>query len=223
MKTTMMMLLAAALAAGSALAQQDESPRSKGKACGDENRGKQAWGQKDWRGDRPGGPLSPEMMAQMRADHRVLRELGDAARAETDEAKKAERVAQLRAKLGEIADRMQAQREQRLAQAEERLAGLKGKIEYSKTNRDALIEEQIQRILSGERPPRPAAFDRYPQAKGGHGPGMGPGPCGGMSPPPPPYDEDVGAPPPGAESDEMAPLPDEDRPGDMPAPPPPGE
>lgn len=222
MKTTMMMLLAAALAAGSALAQQGEGPQTKGKACGGEGWGKQAWGQKDWHGDRPGGPLSPEMMAQRRADHHAIRELGDAARAETDEAKKAELVTRLRAKLGEIADRIQTQREQRLAQAEERLAGLKEKIEDSKANRDARIEEQIQRILSGERPPRPAAFDRYPQAKGGHGPGVGHSPCGSMPPPPPPGDEDIGAPPPAGDGG-LAPLPEEEMPGDMPAPPPPEE
>ena len=204
MKTTTIALLAAVLAAGGVLAQEGEDSRPQGKTCGTQERCKQAWGRKGPQKDRPGGPMSPEMMAQMRADHRAIRALGEAACAETDEARKAELVAQLRAKLGEISDRMQAHREQRLAQSEERLADLKEKIENAKTNRDALIEEQIQRILSGERPPRPAAFDRDPQAKGGHGPAMGPGPCGGMPPPgeevpPPPPMDDEDFPPPPAE------------------------
>lgn len=144
---------------------------------------------------RPGGPMSDEMKEQMRAEHRAIRELGEAARAENDEAQKAGLVEQLRAKLGDVADRMQAHQEQRLAQAEERLADLKSKIEHSKANREQLIEEQVQRILSGERPPRPAAFDRFPHAKGGRSPGMGPGPCRGMPPPEEEMLDDMDVPP----------------------------
>ena len=171
MKKTLMILAVAALAAGAACAQPGDG------------RGKM-------RGERPGGPMSPEMREQMRAEHRAIRELGNAARAETDEAKQAELVAQLRAKLGEVADRMQAHQEERLAQAEERLSGLKERVADGKANRDARIEEQIQRILSGERPPVPDAFKQRPYAKGaknawrGPGDGLGLGPCG--DPPPPP-------------------------------------
>ena len=230
MKKTMMMIAIAALAAGSAFAEEgnDEGqgcPQGH-KAWSHEGGGKQAWGQRDERGnqdrerserqewgqdkrggERPGGPMSPEMMDQMRKDHKAIRELGEAARAETDEAKKAELVSQLRVKLGEVADRMQAHQEQRLDQAEERLADLKAKIEEGKANRDSRIEEQVQRILSGERPSHPAAFDRFPNAKGGMRGGHGD------------WSRDELAPPPGAEGDELAPPPPEDMPEDMPPPP----
>ena len=73
-------------------------------------------------------------------------------------------------------------------------ADLKAKIEYSKTNREKLLDEQVQRVLAGEKPQRPAAFDQFPHAKGG-------------MPPPPPM-----------EDDELPPLDDEDAP-----PPPPAE
>ena len=55
----------------------------------------------------------------MRATHEAIRDLAEAARLETDPAKKAELVAQLRTKLGDLGDRMQANQEKRLAQAEE--------------------------------------------------------------------------------------------------------
>ena len=147
----------------------DRQEWNKDKRGGNEDRDrgdKHAWGQ-DKRGDRPGGPLSPEQMEQMRADHKAIRALGEAARAETDEAKKAEIVKQLTTKIGEVADRIQANQVQRLAQAEERLAGLKAKIEESKANRDTLIAEQVKRILSGERPERPGRFNDFPNAKVG--------------------------------------------------------
>lgn len=225
MKKYMMALVIAALAAGTAFAEEgsDDQGNEHGKAWshgggdrqgwqdrdGDQDRGpggKQAW-KKDKRGgkDRPGGPMDPAMMEQMKADHKEIKALGEAARAVTNEAAKAEIVAQLRAKLGEVADRMQAHQEKRLAQAEERIAELKAKIEDSKANRDKLIEEQVQRVLKGERPQRPEAFDRFPNAKGGM---PGRGPAFGHMPPPPPG-EDM-APPPPAE---------EDMPEDMPPPP----
>lgn len=201
MKKTMLMIAIAALAAGSAFAQEGnntEQGNPQGKKAWNRSGGKQAWSQRDERGnsDRErggkqawsqdkrggqedsGGPMmDPAMREQMRADHKAIRELGDAARAETDAAKKAELVVQLRAKLVEVADRMQANQEKRLAQAEERLSGLKAKIEEAKANRATLIDEQVQRILSGERPQRPERFNDFPNAKGGrHG---GPG---GMAP-----------------------------------------
>ena len=221
MKKYMLMLALAALAAGTAFAEEGEdagSQHPKGKSWNREG-GRQAWGQNDMRGgqdrrgemeprggERPGGPLDPATMEQMKAYHKAIKQLGEAARAETDEAKKAELVAQLRAKLGEVADLMQQKWEERLAQAEERLAGLKARIEDSKTNRDQRIDEQVQRILAGERPMHHGGFDRFPTAPGGR-PAGGPE-CGGMPPPPPAGDDDL--PPP--------PLDDEDAP-----PPPPAE
>ena len=195
MKKFMLMMAMAAIAAGTACADEgaDGPQRQKGKSWG-----KQAWGQNDdrggqdrgdrmdKRGDHPGGPMDPAMMEQMKADHKEIKALGDAARSVTNEAAKAEIVAQLRAKLGEVADRMQVMQEKRLAQAEERLADLKAKMEDAKANRDALIEEQVQRVLKGERPQRPDRFKDFPNAK--HGMPEG-GPDGDMPPPPPPGED----------------------------------
>ncbi len=175
MKTTLMMILAAALAAGTALAQEGDGYGQKkqrdGKAWNRDGGGKPAWDQMDKRGgqDRPGGPMSEEMRAEIRAERDAIRDLVGAARLETDEAKKAELVGQLREKLSGIADRMQVHQEERLVQAEERFIALKERIEYARDHRDELIEEQVQRLLAGERPARPAAFKDFPFAKGGRG------------------------------------------------------
>lgn len=200
MKTCMLMIAVAALAAGSAFAEKGNNegpgcPQGK-KAWSHEGGDRQGWSQMDKRGgkDRPGGPLDPAEMEQMRAEHEAIRDLAGAVRLETDPAQKAALVDQLRAKLGVVADLMQVKQEKRLAQAEERLAGLKEKIEYGKTHRAELIEEQVQRILSGERPQRPDRFKDFPNAKHGM--------------------------PDGGPEDEMPPPPeDEDMPGDMPPPP----
>ena len=182
MKTCTLMILMAALAASSAYAEQDSSkPKQPNgtKTWNCDAGGQEHRGQMDKRGGRPDGPMDPEMMEAMKANHKAIRELGDAARAETDAAKKAELVVQLRAKLVEVADRMQANQEKRLAQAEERLSGLKAKIEEAKANRATLIDEQVQRILSGERPQRPERFNDFPNAKGGrHGAPGGMAPAG---------------------------------------------
>ena len=100
---------------------------------------------------------------------------------------------------------MQATQEERLAQAEARLAGLKEKIAYAKENREKLLDEQVQRVLSGERPQRFDRFKDFPHAKGGRG-----GPAADMAPPP-------GAEEPGG----LPPPPEMDMPGE--APPPPAE
>lgn len=250
MKTYLTLLAAAAFAAGTAFAQEEieNTPApapapalAPAPAPGPQPAWNPGGGQSGWnhRAGPPAGPMSPEMMQQMRAEHQAIRELGEAARAETNETQKAELVAQLRVKLGEVADRMQKQQEERLAQAEERLAGLKDRIGYSKANRDQLLDEQVQRILSGEKPRRPEAFDKFPHAKGGqpgdegepgakrHGNrnrswdkrGHGMGPCEGMTPPPPPAEEGAEMAPPPAGDEGMAPPPPaDDMPGDMPPP-----
>jgi hypothetical protein len=211
MKKTLMLIAIAALAAGSVFAPEGEDgqPKHQSKAWkqdnggqpgwqdrendNDQNRGpgdKQAWDRQDKRGggDRPHGPMTPEEMEQMRATHEAIRDLAGAARLETDPAKKTELVAQLRTKLGEAADLMQAKQEKRLAQAEEHLADLKAKLEYAKANRETLLDEQVQRVLAGEKPMRPDRFKDFPNAKGGR-------------PPPPPMGDDLDddMPPPPAE------------------------
>lgn len=213
MKKTLMLMTVAALAAGVACAQDDASemnPPPAG-ACdmsgphhGGGQMGMRGNEKMGMRGDRPAGPMDDETMQSMRAIHEEIRDLAGAARIETDEAKKAEIVARLRAKLGEVADLIQAKQEQRLAQAEERLGGLKERIEYAKAHREEMLDEQLQRVLAGERPGRPDAFKRFPHAKGGmRGQGFGPG--GEMPPPPADMPDDM--PPP------------EEMPGDLPPPP----
>jgi len=125
------------------------------------------------RGGRDGG-MRKEMKAEMRAMHKGIKQMGKAIRDETDEAKKAELIADLRVKLNEIADKMQAKGEERLTKAEQRLEKLKSKIEESKNNRDAMIDEKIERIISGKGPKHQGtdAFKNHPYAKGGHGRGM---------------------------------------------------
>ena len=210
MKKTLMLMTVAALAAGAACAQNaggDNSGCPAGKKW-DRESGRAGWNQMDKRGDRPDGPVDAETMQKMRAIHEEIRDLAGAARVETDEAKKAEIVARLRAKLGEVADLMQAKQEQRLAQAEERLAGLKERIEYAKTHREEMLDEQVQRVLSGEKPQRPDAFKQFPHAKGGMRGDRGD------------WNRDEMAPPPGAEgADELAPPPPEEMPDDLPPPP----
>ena len=169
--------------------------------------------------DRPGGPMSPEMIRDMRAAHQAIRDLAQAARTETNETKKTEIVSQLRAKLVESADRMQAHQEERLAQAEQQLATLRERIQYAKDHRDELVDEQIEHLLSGSPMPRPDPFDKFPYGKGGRrgpgGDGMPP-PEGfeGGRPPPPPHGDFIfdDRPPP--------PPPGDDPFGDRPPPPP---
>ena len=187
MKTTMMALIVAAVAAGTAWGEESNGCGEQPKGCPWANKQgeKSAWSPGEERGHHPGGPMDHEMMGLMKANHKAIRELGEAARAETDPAKKEEIVAQLRTKLGEVNDLMQKKWEERLAQAEERISDLREKVEYSKANRDELIEEHVQRILSGEKPQRPDRFKDFPNAKGGH-----------LPPPPPLGDEEEGDLPP---------------------------
>ena len=200
MNKQMLMMIAAALAAGVACAQDGAGPGW------NPDGGPAAERSKARRGEEGrGAMMSPEMRAQMKAEHEAIRDLAGAIRLETDEAKKTELVAQLRAKLGAVADRMQAAQEERLAQAEARLAGLKEKIAYAKENREKLLDEQVQRVLAGERPQRFDRFKDFPHAKGGRG-----GPAADMAPPP-------GAEEPGG----LPPPPEMDMPGE--APPPPAE
>ncbi len=194
MNKTLTLIAIAALAAGTASAQRgggnpaDCDGTGPGPMAGKAMRGPENRGPGR---DARGGPVSDEMRAEMRAEHQAIRDLVGAARVETDETRKAELVEQIRAKLGAVADRMQAHQEERLAQAEERFTALKERIEDARERRDEIIEDQIQRLLAGERPERPAAFDDFPYAKGGRAnrdgrPDRGPR---GMRPPPPPPEE----------------------------------
>ena len=209
MKKYLMTALTIALSAGTALAQDpggNAPPPPQGAPGNCEMGGPPMQGRHAMRGNRR--MMDPETMAQMRADQKAIMELGAAARAETDEAKKAEIVAQIRAKFGEAADRRAANHQKRIAQAEKTLADLKTKFEEDTANRDALIEKQIARVLAGERPMMPQRDRRFPHAKGA----MPEGPAGEM--PPPPAGENMSghvSPPPMGDGENM--------PGPVPPPP----
>jgi CRISPR/Cas system CSM-associated protein Csm2 small subunit len=93
---------------------------------------------------------TPEQMAKMKAQREELMKLGEAARNETDPAQKEALVSQLRAKLTEVGDKMQAEGKKRLEHAEAELAKLKEKLAEAEQKKSARIEEQVQRILAGE-------------------------------------------------------------------------
>jgi hypothetical protein len=99
-------------------------------------------------GQRP--QPTPEQKEKMKAQHEALMKLGEAARNETDPVKKEVLVAELRAKLTEIADKMQGEAKKRLEQAEKELPKLRERMAHSENNKAARIEEQLQRILAGE-------------------------------------------------------------------------
>lgn len=189
MKKCMLMIAIAALAAGTACAQEggEDSQGQKGKAWNRDGQGRNREERMLVRDkDRPGNPMTDEMRAELRAEHEAIRDLAGAIRIETDGAKKAALVDQLRVKLGEVADRMQAKQAERLVQAEQRLGELKERIEYAKTHRDELVEEHLQNILAGKRPPHPGGFKNFPNAKHGM---PEDGPEGDEMAPPPPGDE----------------------------------
>ena len=182
MKKCMLMIAIAALAAGTACAQEggEDSHGRKDKA---RNRAERMLVRDK---ERPDNPMTDEMRAELRAEHEAIRDLAGAIRIETDDAQKAALVDQLRVKLGEAADRMQTLQAERLVQAEQRLGKLKERIEYAKTHRDELVEEHLQNILAGKRPPPHGGFKNFPNAKHGM-PEDGPG--GEEMAPPPPGEE----------------------------------
>jgi chromosome segregation ATPase len=104
-------------------------------------------------GERPRLQMSPEpmeKMEKMKAQREEIRSIGEAARNETDPVKKEAQVAQLRAKLNEAADQMQADAKKRLEKAEQEIPKLKERMAEFEANRAVRIEEQIKRILAGE-------------------------------------------------------------------------
>ena len=109
--------------------------------------------------------ITPEQMEKMKAQHEELMKMGEAARNETDPVKKEILVGQLRAKLTEIADKMQAEAKKRLDQVEKELPKLKERIADYENNKAARIEDQVKRILAGQ-PLAPFEGKRSEQAGG---------------------------------------------------------
>lgn len=94
--------------------------------------------------------MNPRQMAKMKAQREALMKLGKAARSETDPAKKKALVAELRTKLTEVSDAIQARAKQRLAAADREIKGLEKRIADYDKNKEARIDEQVRRILAGE-------------------------------------------------------------------------
>lgn len=104
---------------------------------------------------QPGGRrsrLTDEQREKIREQHEAIMALAEAARNESDPTKKAELVGQLRAKLTEGAERMQAEFRRRLEKAEQGVAKMKKRLADAEKNRGQRIEEHLQKLLAGERP-----------------------------------------------------------------------
>ncbi|MBM4151922.1 MAG: hypothetical protein FJ220_00140 [Kiritimatiellaceae bacterium] len=117
--------------------------------------------------ERFGDRISPEQKEKMKAEHAELMKLGEAARNETDPAKKEVLIGQLRARLTANADKMYAEGKKRLEQAEAEVPKLKARLAEAEKNKEARIEQRLQQILSGE--PMMPHGDKQP-GKPGDGP-----------------------------------------------------
>lgn len=100
--------------------------------------------------DRPHPQMNPQQMEKMKAQRDAIMQLGEAARNETDPVKKEALVAELRAKLTEVSDRIHEEAKKRLAQIGKETKGLEKRIADYENNKSARVEEQVQRILAGE-------------------------------------------------------------------------
>jgi predicted phage tail protein len=94
--------------------------------------------------------MSAEQIKKMKANREEIMKLGAEARNATDPAQKAVLVEQLRTKLTDVSDKMQIEGRKRLEQAEKELERLKERVAEAEQKKSARIEEQLQRILSGE-------------------------------------------------------------------------
>ena len=167
---------------------------------------------------------------EQREEFEAFRSLCKAVRAETDEAKKAELVEDLRAKLGKMAEEQCERQKAHLKAAEQRIAEqkarldaqieeLRGRIEDDEAHRPEWIEEQVRCILAGERPPM-RRMHRGPEGKGPdvrcgdrpgpHGGKKGPDRCGGQFGKPPCGEAGAPPPPPPPEEEEGEPMPPPD-------------
>lgn len=148
MKKWMMILLLAGLTATSVSAawneaEDEKKPRERMRERFDERREE----------DRP--HFSPEQMEKMKAQRDAVMKLGEAARAETDPVKKDELIAQLKTELNKVADKMHAMHQKGIERAEKDLERLRKRMSQAEENREQMIEDQLQRILSGQKPEPP--------------------------------------------------------------------
>jgi gas vesicle protein len=105
-------------------------------------------GRSDMRQRRP--KMSDEQRAKIKAEFEAIHSLAEAARNETDPVKKAELTDQLRTKLTEGAERMQAEFRKRLEKAEAGVEKMRERLEQGEKDMSKRVEEHLQKLLSGE-------------------------------------------------------------------------
>lgn len=108
------------------------------------------------------GQMTQEQRGKMKAHFQAVQTLADQARNEVDPVKKEELIAQLRAKLTDGAEKMQNEFRKRLEVAEVEVKKMKKRLAEQEKGLEKRVEEQLQRLLSGEKPSR-----------GGHGKHLG--------------------------------------------------
>lgn len=165
MKKSVLCLLSAVFAAGVAFAdnsfgkdvdssqgrvQKPERPPRGGPRFEDRQPDKRAMRR------RPGAGLNREQRAKIKAHYEAVHKLVEAARNERDPVKKEKLVGQLRAKLTEGAERMQAEFRKRLEKAEKEVERMRERLERGEKNMPARVEEHLQKLLSSERSRREA-------------------------------------------------------------------
>lgn len=105
---------------------------------------------------RKNNMMSEAQRSKIRADReKALRRMVTLIQNEMDPAKKAILVDQLRAKLVQDAERAQAGFRKRLELAEKEVLKMKKRLWDAEKNLDRNVEEQLKRVLSGERFERP--------------------------------------------------------------------
>jgi hypothetical protein len=109
--------------------------------------------------------FSDEQRSQMKERYQVIKKLAEAARAETDPAKKAELTNQLRDKLTENAKKMQEQYRRRMKEAEKELAKMKERLDKGEADLEQRVEQKLQKLLSGEKPERKGKPDEERRRK----------------------------------------------------------
>ena len=108
-------------------------------------------------GRRP--PMSEKKRAEMkarhekmRAEHEAIQKLADAARNETDPVKKAELTKQLRTRVAENAEKMQAYFRKRLEVAEQGVEKMKERLAKAEKEKETRIDQHVEDLLSGKKP-----------------------------------------------------------------------
>ncbi|MBI9020121.1 MAG: hypothetical protein JEZ10_02550 [Verrucomicrobia bacterium] len=98
--------------------------------------------------------MSEVQRAEMKANRDAIHQLAEAARNETDPVEKEVLVDQLRVKLTEGAEKMQAEFRKRLEKAEGDVAKMRQRLDEGEQNMEQRVEEHLQALLSGEKPLR---------------------------------------------------------------------